>query len=95
MRLTIIKDDGSVYKDGNSYSGLTLPSVPSDVHALQWNGATGWIEFVDSVKPNEDITSLPTWADDSLAEWQTVYDAEQAAIKAAKDAQVAKANATA
>jgi hypothetical protein len=80
MKLTIIKDDGSVYKDNVSYSNLSLPTVPSDVHALQWNDAVGHIEFVDNVKANETITELPSWANDALTAWQTAYDAGQAEI---------------
>jgi len=80
MKLTIIKDDGAVYKDNVSYANLSLPTIPSDVHALQWNNDKGHIEFVDNVKPNEEITELPSWANDALTAWQTAYDAEQAEI---------------
>ena len=80
MKLTIIKDDGAVYKDSVSYADLSLPTIPSDVHALQWNNDKGHIEFVDNVKTNEEITELPSWANDSLTAWQNTYDAEQAKI---------------
>lgn len=80
MKLTIIKVDGAVYKDEKSYSNLSLPTVPSDVHALQWNTDKGHIEFVDNVKPNEEITELPSWANNALTAWQQAYDAEQEAI---------------
>jgi hypothetical protein len=77
MKLTIIKDDGAVYKDGKTYDKLPLTTIPSDVHALQWNDSTGHIEFVDNVKVNEAITELPSWVNDALTAWQTAYDAEQ------------------
>jgi hypothetical protein len=80
MKLTIIKNDGAVYKDSVSYADLSLPTIPSDVHALQWNGSTGHIEFVNNVKANETITELPSWANDALTAWQLAYDAEQAEI---------------
>jgi hypothetical protein len=80
MKLTIIKDDGAVYKDSVSYANLSLPTIPSDVHALQWNDSVGHIEFVDNVKINETITELPLWANDALTSWQTAYEAEQAEI---------------
>lgn len=86
MKLTIIKVDGAVYKDGKSYLNLSLSTVPSDVHALQWNTDKGHIEFVDNVKPNESITSLPSWVNDALTSWQQAYDAEQAAKLAAEQA---------
>lgn len=84
MKLTIIKNDGAVYKDHVSYANLSLPTVPSDVHALQWNNDKGHIEFVDNVKANEAITELPSWANDALTAWQTAYDAEQQAIAEAE-----------
>ena len=80
MKLTIIKNDGSVYKDNVSYSNLSLPTIPSDVHALQWNESVGHIEFVNNVKANEAITELPSWANDALTAWQTAYEVEQAKI---------------
>jgi hypothetical protein len=80
MKLTIIKNDDAVYKDGASYSELSLPTIPSDVHALQWNNDKGHIEFVDNVKVNETITELPSWANDALTAWQNAYEAEQAEI---------------
>lgn len=80
MKLTIIKNDGAVYKDGKSYADLSLPTIPSDVHALQWNESTGHVEFVDNVKANEAITELPSWANDALIAWQTAYEAERAEI---------------
>lgn len=95
MKLTIIRADGAVYKDGVSYSGLDLSAVPSDVHALQFNDASnaGWIEFAQDDfgdKPaNEKITSLPAWATTAMAKWDEAKAAEEAAIaavvKAAKD----------
>ena len=80
MKLTIIKNDGAVYKDNVSYDNLSLSTIPNDVHALQWNNDKGHIEFVDNVKANEAITELPSWANDALTAWQTAYDAEQAEI---------------
>ena len=85
MKLTIIKADGAVYKDNVSYSSLSLPTIPSDVHALQWNSNKGHIEFINNVKTNEEIIELPLWANDALIEWETAYDAEQKAIEDAKE----------
>ena len=80
MKLTIIKDDGAVYKDNVSFANLSLSTIPNDVHALQWNDDVGHIEFVNNVKANEVITELPSWANDALIAWQTAYDVEQAEI---------------
>ena len=81
MKLTIIKNDGAVYKDGKSYSNLDLNQIPSDIHALQWNNNIGHIEYVNCYKANEEITELPLWANDALTKWQIAYDAEQKAIQ--------------
>lgn len=74
MKLTIIPSDGAVYKDGYSYSGLSLTGVPKNVHALQWDGEAGWIEFVSESefrKPaNQIIDALPDWASASVVAWQ-------------------------
>lgn len=86
MKLTIIPSDQAVYKDGVSYSGLTLNSIPADVHALQWDNTTGHIEYKNHIKPNASITQLPSWANDALTTWQQAYDAEQADKLAAEQA---------
>jgi hypothetical protein len=84
MKLTIIPIDGAVYKDGISYSGLDLSIVPANVHALQWDEVAGWIEFKDPV-PNEEITSLPAWANACLAKWEEIKSAEEAAKQATEN----------
>jgi hypothetical protein len=77
MKLTIIPVDGSVGEDKKFYNDLDLNScnIPANVHALQWNGATGWIEFNTDAEgntpTNQNITSLPDWAVTCEQEWQT------------------------
>lgn len=70
MKLTIIPDDGAVGEDGKFYLNLDLSScaIPANIHALQWDGAAGWIELKDPV-PNEEITSLPSWANCCMTKW--------------------------
>jgi hypothetical protein len=70
MKLTIIPVDGSVGEDEKFYSDLDLSScsIPANVHALQWDGAAGWIEFNEPI-PNEEITSLPSWANCCMTKW--------------------------
>lgn len=80
MKLTIIKDDGTVYKDDKVYKNINLNQIPSDVHALQWNNGNGHIEFVNNIKANENITELPSWANEALTSWQNAYEAEQAEL---------------
>lgn len=71
MKLTIIPIDGSVGEDSVFYNGLDLSScgIPADVHALQWDGAAGWIEYESPLVQNEPITELPTWANCCMAKW--------------------------
>jgi hypothetical protein len=88
MRLTIIRADGAVYKDGVSYSGLDLTAVPANVHALQWYETEGEIEFInnsDRTKPqNEIISELPAWATTAINKWDEAKAAQEAAILAAQ-----------
>lgn len=78
MRLTIVPSDGTVIVDGNAkFQPLDLSgcAIPSDVHALQWFDTRGWIEFSDDNDPftpkpeNQDIYSLPDWANACVAVW--------------------------
>ena len=75
MKLTIIREDGAVYQDGISHSGLDLSFIPSNVHALQWNTDNGWIEYCEDVngnKPSNDkIDILPEWANIAINCWIT------------------------
>lgn len=67
MKLTIIPSDGAVYENGVCYSGLTWEGTPANVHALQWEDVTGWIEYKD--QPSENITELPQWALNAESAW--------------------------
>lgn len=44
MRVTIIKDDSTVVVDGVPYV-VDCSDLPADLHALQWDGARGEIEY--------------------------------------------------
>ena len=57
MRLTIIKEDNGVYVDGEFLS-VDCSELPSNFHALQWNGLSGHIEFVNNIKPPEPISDV-------------------------------------
>ena len=94
MRISIIKDDGTVVKDGAAYTGLDLSALPSEFHALQWYDTKGDVESkdADGNPVNTAITDLSSyqWCLDA---WQAAYDAEQAAIAAAKAAAAEAAEA--
>ena len=77
--LTIVPEDNAISKGGEGFGALDLTScnIPANVNALQWDGTSGWVEFVTSVE-NEDITELPAWAIAAEAVWQTAKDAKDA-----------------
>jgi hypothetical protein len=94
MRLVVIKETNTVLKDGQGYNDLDLSSVafPENFWALQWyDNNTGHIEYNSPMIQNDEITSLPSWANDCIAIWQIAYDEEQAAIAAAIAAAEAEA----
>lgn len=65
MKLTVVADDSLVLVDGvHAEIDLTAIAIPSNLHALQWDGSTGHIEYKDV--ENEDISSLPSWASDCV-----------------------------
>lgn len=69
MRLTIIPSDAFCSVDGVGYNGVDVSTVAVNVHAVQWDGVSGWIEFreSDGVKPaNETI--------DTIDQFQPVID---------------------
>ncbi len=70
MRLTIIKDDNRVMVDGVGYE-VDCSSLPADVHAVQWDGSSGEIEYrmtrcdhcgARSKKVNEFIRDVAPYA---------------------------------
>jgi hypothetical protein len=80
MRLTIIPIDKTVYKDSKSWFDLDLSlcGIPDSVHALQWDGTSGWIEYKTNTE-NQAITELPDWALACLQKWEEA-DAPKAPV---------------
>lgn len=80
MRVSILPSDGAVYIDGFSFSKLDLSFIPADVHAIQWYGESGHVEYKDPVTglmtKNEDIDSLEAYqaAIDAWGEAKAQYD---------------------
>ena len=79
MRVSIIKDDGAVVKDGVAHIGLDLSALPANFHALQWYDSYGDLEGKDENNnpTNTDITDFSPyqWCIDK---WQEAQDAEEA-----------------
>jgi hypothetical protein len=45
MRLTIVADDGAVGVDGEFLDNLDLSALDPSIHAVQWYGEYGELEF--------------------------------------------------
>lgn len=68
MKLSIIPSDGTVCENGKCYTNLVWEGTPGNVHALQWQNDSGWIEYNDG-QPNETITVLPAWVVNAELAW--------------------------
>ena len=58
MKISIIREDKTVVKDGVGISGLTLSSCPSDTWSVQWDTTTSTGEVEKNDLSLETITSL-------------------------------------
>ena len=56
MRVTIIADDGKVGVDG-VFRGVDLSTLDANIHAVQWDGVVGHIEFKDR-RPEQRIADI-------------------------------------
>ena len=93
MRLVIVADDARVGIDAMNYDDLDMSQLDPSIHAIQWYGEYGEIEFKRKfengqiVKPQNQIITDVTpyqWAVDA---WNAAKAAEDAAIAAAQAAQ--------
>jgi hypothetical protein len=79
MRVTIIAPDRLVAVDNVAYNGLDFQALPADIHAVQWYGTAGEVEYVtDASGYKKHNTTL-----DSLAAFQPLLDVWQLAHDAA------------
>ena len=88
MKISIIREDKCVVKDGVGISGLTLSSCPSDVWAVQWDttASTGTVEMNDlSVSTITELGIYQSCVDEFDTE-KAKLDAEAAAAEAAAKA---------
>ena len=96
MKVTIIKTDGFVSKDGVGFSGLSLSSIASDVWAVHWDSSTstGTLEKTDlSVT---DITSFTPY-ESALTEWDTANASvptlsDEEILRGTRDAKLAESD---
>ena len=50
MQLTIVPVDGVVIYNGIGYKNVDLSSIDSHIHAVQFQGNKGWIEYKDNTQ---------------------------------------------
>jgi hypothetical protein len=91
MRVTIIVDDNFVSVDGVSYNDLDLSVLPQNVHAVQWYGERGEVEFKVDASGHKQHNEVITTLDDFqtvLDVWQTAHDLANAPKPAPTDAEL-------
>ena len=81
MKISIVRDGGICQIDGVAVEISDVSGIPSNVHALQWDGTAGQVEFSNGAD-FDSISSLPSWAVSFQANAQAVIDEQN---KAAKD----------
>jgi len=79
MKVTVIPVDKYVSIDGNGRANLDLSRLPSDIHAIQWFGSSGWVEYTDA-RENRSL--------DSFDEFDWVIDAWQHQVVAEEPSDV-------
>lgn len=74
MKITLIRNDGVVLVDGRAFH-VDLSDLPANIHAVQWDGAKGHIEYINQA--NKSIAS-PAAFQPWVARWQAARDAADA-----------------
>ena len=82
MKISIIREDKMVVKDGIAIDGLTLSSCPSDTWAVQWDTTTSTGEVEKNDLSVETITSLGVYQA-CVDEFDTKKAEQEAAAAAA------------
>lgn len=88
MKISIIREDKTVVKDGYGISNLTLSSCPSDTWAVQWDTttSTGTVEKNDlSVETISSLGVYQACVDEFDTKKAEIEAAAAAAEKAAEE----------
>ena len=93
MKLVIVADDKRVCVDGVCFDDLNMSSLDTSIHAVQWYGEYGEIEFKTKFE-NGQITKPQNQIITDVTPYQWAVDAWNVA-KAAEEAAAAEAEATA
>jgi len=78
MRLTIIADDGAVGVDGEFFPQLYLPQLDASIHAVQWYGEYGEVEYKTRIEDGVLVKPANVLITD-VASYQFAVDAWNAA----------------
>ena len=78
MRLTIISDDKTVGVDGEFYLNVDLTGLDSTIHAIQWYGEYGEVEYKTKFESGVVVKPANMLITD-LTQYQFVIDAWNAA----------------
>lgn len=89
MRVSIITRDKTVVVNGIAISGISMDTLPSNVHAIQWYGDVGEVEIADpqsgKMVGNEPVSSV-SYFQSVLDIWNTKKaEIDAAAAEAAID----------
>lgn len=81
MRLSIIADDGAVGVDGEFFSELDLSALDPNIHAVQWYGEYGEVEFKTRFEDGKLFHPGNQYITD-VSSYQFAFDAWEAAKNA-------------
>ncbi len=56
-KITVVKEDTIIIKNGKGIAGCDMSGLPEDFWALQWYGSNGEIEYVGNEKSNLIVSS--------------------------------------
>ena len=82
--LTIIPDDKVIIVDGVAVEFTDNIDIDSDIHAVQWNGSSGHVEYKSkdntTLSSNEYESYITLHSDEKTKQEQAKNDAETAAL---------------
>lgn len=87
MRVTFVVKDRVVVIDGTTIPNIDMSSLPPDLHAMQWYGDSGELEFVDERGrhvENREITDFSPYQGivDAALQRKADYEAYMATVNA-------------
>ena len=93
MKLSIIPSDNTVCKDGYCLSDLDLSFMDSNIHAVQWDTDSGWIECValsdGSLPAHVELTSIEDYTS-LIAAFDAAKSSAEQAEAPLSDAELAR-----